>query len=171
MLQIDSPPYRIYLLRHAKAAWAAPGERDFDRRLNESGFAEAEIVADIAADKGYDPDILLSSTAERCRQTTEAWQRAFNEEISVSFVDEMYEAQVDIYLALIAAQKEAKSVMLVGHNPTMEATLEALIGEDLLHAALPSGFPTAGLAVLDFIEDAYNGKGRWRLVDFVSPGK
>lgn len=53
---------------------------------------------------------------------------------------------------------DAGSVMLVGHNPTMEATLEAMIGEDLLHAAPPSGFPTAGLAVLDHDGSAVNGE-------------
>ncbi|WP_454700653.1 SixA phosphatase family protein [Agrobacterium burrii] len=167
----DSHPKRVYLLRHAKAAWAAPGERDFDRGLNEAGFAEAEIIADLAADRRYRPDVLLSSTAARCRQTTQAWQRVFNEGIEIAYVDEMYNARSETYLSLIAAQTDAGSVMLVGHNPTMEATLEAMIGEDMLHAALPSGFPTAGLAVLDYDGSGANGEDRWRLVDFLSPGK
>lgn len=166
----DHHPKRVYLLRHAKAAWAAPGERDFDRGLNEAGFAEAEIIADLAADRHYRPDMLLSSTAARCRQTTQAWQRAFNEGIDIGYVDEMYNARSETYL-LIAAQTDVQSVMLVGHNPTMEATLEAMIGEDLLHAALPSGFPTSGLAVLDHDDGVGNGRNRWRLVDFLSPGR
>jgi len=166
-----SSPSRVYLLRHAKAAWAAPGERDFDRGLNDAGFAEAEVIADLAADRYYRPDLLLSSTATRCRQTTQAWQRAFNEGIDISYIDEMYNARSETYLSLIAAQAEARSVMLVGHNPTMEATLEAMIGEDLLHAALPSGFPTSGLAVLDHDDSLASGRDRWRLVDFLAPGK
>ncbi|KDR90590.1 phosphohistidine phosphatase [Agrobacterium sp. TS43] len=139
--------------------------------MNESGFAEAEVIADLAADRHYRPDLLLSSTAARCRQTTQAWQRAFNEGIDIFYVDEMYNARSETYLSLIAAQAQAQSVMLVGHNPTMEATLEAMIGEDLLHAALPAGFPTSGLAVLDHDENAANGKNSWRLVDFLAPGK
>ncbi|MDZ7925715.1 MAG: histidine phosphatase family protein [Agrobacterium sp.] len=159
-------------MRHAKAAWAAPGERDFDRGLNEAGFAEAEIIADLATDRGYRPEMLLSSTATRCRQTTQAWQRAFNDGIDIVYIDGMYNAgSSETYLSLIEAQTDAGSVMLVGHNPTMEATLEAMIGEDLLHAALPSGFPTSGLAVLDRDDSAGNSKNRWRLVDFLSPGK
>lgn len=166
----DFAPIRVYLLRHAKAAWATPGERDFDRELNEAGFAEAEIVADLAADRRYRPDVLLSSTAARCRQTTQAWQRAFNEGLDVTYIDEMYNARSETYLSLIAAQPGARSVMLVGHNPTMEATLEAMIGEDLLHSALPSGFPTAGLAVLDH-DGNESAEGGWRLVDFLAPGR
>ncbi|TIV15839.1 MAG: histidine phosphatase family protein, partial [Mesorhizobium sp.] len=35
---------RLYLLRHAKAGWALPGVRDFDRPLDESGKADAEAM-------------------------------------------------------------------------------------------------------------------------------
>jgi phosphohistidine phosphatase len=55
--------------------------------------------------------------------------------------------------------------MLVGHNPTILQTLETLIGHDALTRALPSGFPTAGLGVLDPTKDAAQG---WVLTDFIS---
>ncbi|RUZ11954.1 histidine phosphatase family protein, partial [Mesorhizobium sp. M7A.F.Ca.US.007.01.2.1] len=35
---------RLYLLRHAKAGWALPGMRDFDRPLDASGRADAEMM-------------------------------------------------------------------------------------------------------------------------------
>ncbi|MDP9809004.1 phosphohistidine phosphatase [Rhizobium tibeticum] len=163
MAAITPPPSRIYLLRHAEAAWAAPGQRDFDRPLSEKGYADAEIVADKAADKGYRPDLLLSSTAARCRDTADAVHRAMGSTLDLRFVDELYNASPDIYLEIIDAQEAAGSVMLVGHNPTMEQTLEVLIGHEALCQALPSGFPAAGLAVLDY-DSRLAG---WRLVDFV----
>lgn len=162
MAAILPPPSRIYLLRHAEAAWAAPGQRDFDRPLSEKGFADAEIVADRAADKGYKPDLLLSSTALRCRDTADAVHRAVGLSTEIRFVDELYNASPDVYLDIIAAQQDISSVMLVGHNPTMEQTLEALIGHQALAQALPVGFPPAGLAVLD-----HDGTKGWRLIDFV----
>jgi phosphohistidine phosphatase len=163
MAAITPPPSRIYLLRHAEAAWAAPGQRDFDRPLSEKGYADAELVADMAADKGYRPDLLLSSTAARCRDTADAVHRAMGSTLDLRFVDELYNASPDIYLEIIDAQQAINSVMLVGHNPTMEQTLEALIGHEALCHALPTGFPTAGLVVLD-----YDSKSaRWRLVDFM----
>ncbi len=35
---------RLFLLRHAKAGWALPGVRDFDRPLDASGIADAEAL-------------------------------------------------------------------------------------------------------------------------------
>jgi phosphohistidine phosphatase len=83
--------------------------------------------------------------------------------IEVRLVDALYNASLEIYLEIIGAQESVNSVMLIGHNPTMEQTLEALIGHDALSQSLPTGFPTAGLAVLDY----ESGAARWRLVDFV----
>lgn len=162
MAALLPPPNRIYLLRHAEAAWAEPGQRDFDRPLNQKGFGYAEIIADRAADKGYRPDILISSTALRCRDTAEAVHRAMGETLDMRFVDTLYNASVDTYLEIIDAQ-DAGTVMLVGHNPTMEQALQALIGHEAMVAALPTGFPTAGLAVIDHDES----ESIWRLVDFV----
>jgi phosphohistidine phosphatase len=162
MAALLPPPNRIYLLRHAEAAWAEPGQRDFDRPLNQKGFGDAEIVADRAADKGYRPDVLISSTALRCRDTAEAVHRAMGETLDIRFVDTLSNASVDTYLEIIDAQ-DAGTVMLVGHNPTMEQALQALIGQEAMVAALPTGFPTAGLAVIDHDASA----SIWRLVDFV----
>jgi len=155
-------PSRIYLLRHAEAVWPQPGQGDFDRDLSEKGYGDAEIVADRAADKGYRPDILISSTALRCRDTAEAMHRAMDETLDMRFVDTLYNASVDTYLEIIDAQ-DVGAVMLVGHNPTMEQALQALIGHEAMASSLPSGFPTSGLAVIDYDASALT----WRLIDFV----
>eukprot|EP00913_Durusdinium_trenchii_P008269 g7766.t1 len=146
---IDPPPFRIYLMRHARAGWAAPGEKDFDRALDGRGFAEAEWVADRAADRGYAPDCVISSTAARCRQTAEALRKAIDETLEILFVDELYNGTAETYATVIAAQAQSRSVMLVGHNPTMEELLAQLIGDAACRASMPDGYPTAGIAVLD----------------------
>ncbi|NEI73012.1 histidine phosphatase family protein [Rhizobium lusitanum] len=162
MTSISPPPFRIYLLRHAEAQQAAPGQRDFDRSLSDNGYAAAEIVADEAADKGYKPDLVISSTALRCRQTAEAMRRAVMPSTEFRFVDAIYNGTLDIYLSLIAGQTDQDSVMLVGHNPIIELTLASLIGRDALADTLPRGFPTAGLAVID------SSPSGWVLTDFVT---
>lgn len=159
-------PSRIYLLRHARSAWAQPGERDFDRPLDEEGFAEAEIVADKAADLRYRPVRIVSSTALRCRQTAEAMHRALNHDLELLFADELYNASYDVYLEMIASTADAESLMFIGHNPTIEEVLERLGGGGPTAAAIPAGYPTAGLAVLDRPEGS---DGRyWDLVDFLT---
>lgn len=168
MTTITPPPSRIYLLRHAKSGWAQPGQHDFDRELDNQGFAEAELVADKAADRNYRPDILISSTALRCRQTAEAVRRAMSEELEPLFVDELYNGSLGIYLAILEAQKDGGSVMLIGHNPTMEELLVALVGADAMVAAIPGGYPAAGLAVLDYRGFVAGSGAAWVLTDFIT---
>ena len=168
MTTITPPPSRIYLLRHAKSGWAQPGQHDFDRALDNQGFAEAEVVSDRAADRNYRPDVLISSTALRCKQTAEAVRRAMDEELEPIFVDELYNGSLGIYIALLDAQKGSRSVMIVGHNPTMEELLEALIGPDAMVAAIPGGYPPAGLAVLDYRGLVAGYSAAWVLTDFIT---
>ena len=164
---LQPPPFRIYLLRHAHAGNAEPGERDFDRKLDDEGYAQAEIIADRAADKHYVPDIILSSTAVRCRETTEAFRRAFNDRCEVSYIDGMYNGLAENYLSLLSGQSDRRSVMLVGHNPTIDIALEMMIGKPVKDASLPAGFPTAGLAVLDPDTTPEHQDAGWRLTDFL----
>lgn len=159
----------VYLLRHAHSGMANPGQRDFDRTLDDTGYAEAEIIADKASDKGYRPDVILCSTAVRCRETADAIKRSLHDDFEINFIDEMYNAGEQTYLDLISSQKDSQSVMLIGHNPTIADLLETLIGEDEFHAHLPSGFPTAGLAVLSYGGDDASSPLKWQLVDFISP--
>ncbi len=168
MTTITPLPSRIYLLRHAKSGWAQPGQHDFDRALDNQGFAEAEVVSDRAADRNYRPDVLISSTALRCKQTAEAVRRAMDEELEPIFVDELYNGSLGIYIALLDAQKGSRSVMIVGHNPTMEELLEALIGPDAMVAAIPGGYPPAGLAVLDYRGLVAGSSAAWVLTDFIT---
>lgn len=163
------PPDRIYLMRHAKSGWAAPGQRDFDRTLDDEGYDEAEIICDLAADRKYRPDVVVSSTAVRCRQTAEAARRAFPGDLEFRFIDALYNAPLDNYLEILGSLHNFSSVMVIGHNPAMEEILGKLIGIEALNAVIPDGYPTAGLAVLDPIAGASSGHApSWTLRDFLA---
>jgi phosphohistidine phosphatase len=167
MISILQPPSRIYLLRHAEAAQAQPGERDFDRALNDNGFSQAEIVADKAADKGYRPDLVIASTALRCRQTTDAFKRAIGATTEVQYVDGLYDGAQSTYLEILSSQVGDASIMLVGHNPIISQVLETLIGHGAMQKSLPGGFPTAGFAVLDAQQGDDDAPTIWVLSDFI----
>lgn len=169
MIVVSPPPYRIYLLRHAKSGWALPGQKDFDRTLNDDGVTEAEMVADLAANRGYRPDLVISSTAERCRQTAEFIRRVFPAEVAFRFAQQLYNSPADNYLEILAGLKDVSSVMLVGHNPAIEEVLETLVGAKQTRSAIPDGFPTAGLAVIDGgALSGSEGSGNWTLSDFIT---
>ena len=152
MASLGTPAFRLYLLRHARAAWAKPGQSDFDRTLDDDGFAEAEVIAEEAADQGYKPDLIISSTAMRCRQTAEPFHRTVSEDLSIDHVDTLYSGTVDTYAELAFAERQERAVMIVGHNPMIEEFFHRLIGKEIAETAAPSGYPTAGLAILDFDE-------------------
>lgn len=165
---IEPEPFRIYLMRHAQAASTAQGARDFDRELDGTGYAQAETVADKAADLRYIPDCIISSTAKRCRQTAEIIRRTLRETLEVQYIDELYSGSAETYATVIAGQRPARSVMLIGHNPSIDQLLEGLIGTDARRSALPGGYPTAALAVLDYT-GGQPSEGAWSLVDLVKP--
>ena len=166
---IEPLPSRIYLMRHARAASPAPDQRDFDRPLHDQGYAEAELVADKLADRRFVPDCIISSTATRCRQTAEGIRGAVGETLDILFVDELYNGTPDIYATVIQGQNQSRSVMLVGHNPTVGQLLDRLIGAERCRAAIADGFPTAAVAVLDYDDTSPPDQPRWRLVELLKP--
>lgn len=162
---ISPPPFRLYLMRHGQSGPPAAGERDFDRTLTDQGYAETELIADLAADRGYRPDLVISSTARRCRETTQAVCRAIDETLEPAFIDNLYNAPLSNYLAIVSAQKDIRSLMIVGHNPALEELLSVFVGGDAVRHAIPTGFPPTGLAVIDHSEAGAD----WILADMLRP--
>lgn len=83
------------------------------------------------AELGWKPDKIISSPALRARQTCEV----LCENIGISadriiWNDDIYAAYTVSLLHLLSQQPEAlESVMLVGHNPSMEELLVHLCGD------------------------------------------
>lgn len=161
---------RLLLLRHARAQWAGPGQRDRDRALAPEGVAEASAVAAAIAARGHLPDFVLCSSARRCRETWEAMSGAFGE-APVQFTEALYEAGPTGYLELIHEHERGPNLLIIGHNPVMESLALALAGgSERDTESLGGGFPTCALAVIEFdstLADIAPGTGR--LLDFVTP--
>lgn len=142
---------KLFLLRHAKAGWAMPGVRDFDRSLDVSGQADAEAIGAAMRARGLVPDITLCSNARRARETLEGIAGCADTG-RVLFFDRLYTDDAAAYLSLIHEHGASGSVLIIGHNPMMEDLAMALAGEGehVALATLNAGFPTSGLAVIDF---------------------
>jgi len=163
----------LFLLRHAKAGWALPGVRDFDRPLAPSGHEDAEATGIAMRTKGYIPDITLCSNARRARETLEG-VAAHADTGRVLFFDSLYSDDASDYLSLIRQKANSGSVLVIGHNPMMEdlATALAGAGEQSALAVLASGFPASGLAVISFQAGlAQAGPGNGFLDAFLIPAK
>ena len=160
---------RIFLLRHAKAAVALPGMRDFDRPLERSGRSDAEAVGRIMLARDLLPETVLCSAAKRTRETWDIVSAGWPD-TEVDFLEPLFSGDAATYLDAARSAKGG-SVMLVGHNPMTEALAFALLAPGAAAGGrLGAGFPTTGLAVIDFdgeLADVEPGAGR--LAAFVSP--
>lgn len=167
MRNLNPPPAELYLMRHAHSGWPQPGERDFDRTLDARGVAEAEAVARMVVSSGYKPQLILCSAAVRCRQTAESFHSITGEGPEIRFIEDFYNAPFETYLAAIEAET-CQTLMIIGHNPSIEVLLEALIGSERTASTIPTGFPTAGFAALARA-DQTQSPPHWQLQTFLCP--
>ncbi|HEY4191243.1 MAG TPA: histidine phosphatase family protein [Mesorhizobium sp.] len=142
---------RLYLVRHAKAGWAMPGVRDFDRPLDASGIADAETLGAAMRAGRHVPDLTICSNALRARETL-AGLAANADTGRVVFTDVLYSGDANSYLATIRENGARGSLLLIGHNPMMEDLALAVSGDgdETARATLAYGFPTCGLAAIRF---------------------
>lgn len=130
----------LLLLRHAKSSWSDPSLRDFYRPLNKRGLKAAPLIGRFMRKRKIRPDLILSSPANRARQTAELVIEAAELETEPRFDENIYEASAVQLLEVVSeVEEDADEVMLVGHNPGLEDLLLALTGET-------RRMPTAALA-------------------------
>ncbi|WP_419912811.1 SixA phosphatase family protein [Hoeflea sp.] len=160
----------VYLLRHAHSAWARPGQRDFDRPLDERGIEDAHIVGAALSKLDRLPQIVLCSTAVRCRQTCDIVLSELADPPPVDKIDALYSNDYRYYVDLLSRQT-LSPIMLIGHNPMMEDTARFLsaTAKERPGERLQKGFPTAGLAMLEFDGPLATIKQGGRLTEFLSP--
>lgn len=157
---------RLFLLRHAKAAAAAPGQEDFDRPLTSRGEADAGRMARYLAKRDYAPALVLASSSRRTLQTAQAALPG----AAFQTLETLYLAPATRLLGIVhAAPARARSLMLIGHNPGLEDLATLLSARAPSRATWEEKFPTCALAVLDFDGAHWNDvrAGAGILADFV----
>jgi len=146
------PSKRLFVLRHAKSSWDDPGLADHERPLAPRGRRAIEAIATHVNAAGIAPQLVLCSSARRARETLEGVAVGGEHLIE----PELYGASCEELLErLHRVPDEIESVMVVGHNPTLQALVirlangeEATDGSHL--ADVRRKFPTGGLATLTF---------------------
>lgn len=132
-------------MRHAKSSWADPGQPDFARPLNERGRQAAPLMGRFLRRHYPQLDLIISSPAERARETTQLARTAAQYDCALNFDARIYEASAARLLAVVNEIAEpAAHVLLVGHNPGMEDFVR------LLTDAPPERMPTAAVACITF---------------------
>ncbi len=134
---------KIILIRHAKSAWDKPDLRDHDRPLAKRGLRDAPEMARRLLVKNILPDLIISSTATRARQTAEITAKTL--QISPSLIQlesSIYHAGPETILKQIrTVPKEVQTLFVVGHNPGFNDLIDYLGGNiDNLPTAGQFGF-------------------------------
>ena len=150
----------VWLIRHAKAADAEPGQKDIDRPLTRRGERQCAEMRDWLATRISNDDrpVVLVSPAARTRRTAELVLGAHLLEHMGETSEEprIWNATAPTLAALV--QGHAGNLLLVGHNPGLEQVQAALTGQ-----LMP--LPTGGIFELQF-----GDQGRIRLAARFEPG-
>ena len=156
---------KLYLLRHAKAGWALPGMRDFDRPLDASGVADAETIGAVMRACDYVPDLTLCSNAKRARETLEG-VAGHTDTGRVLFLDTLYSEDAAGYLDLIRGNGGPRLAARRRPQPDDGRSRHRAFGRRrrrLRRGTLNPGFPTSGLAVVRFPGSLAERRARHRL--------
>jgi len=155
----------ILLLRHAKSSWNDPDVQDFERPLNQRGRRAAPLIGRFMLQQEFVPELILSSPAERARQTIALIIEAAHLEGELRYDERIYEASAETLLEVVSQAEDRFAVLLlVGHNPGMEDLLLLLSGET-------GRMPTAALAAITFDTEKWSkvNERKGRLKSLTTP--
>ena len=140
---------------------------DIDRPLNKRGERNAPEMAIKCKERGYIPEQMITSNANRAKTTAVVFKNEFQvSDENFSKEPDLYHAPEDTYLEVcFGLDEEINSVMLFGHNPGITYLANSVANTYI------DNVPTCGVLVIDAKID------RWEdlsftdctLIDFIYP--
>lgn len=145
----------LMLMRHAKSSWDHPHQTDHDRPLNKRGRKDAPEMGERFARDGIKPETIITSTAERAKETALKVMEAAHWTSPLIMRSELYHATSHIWLSVLR-ELESDSVIAFGHNPGISEFVNLLAQESV-------SMPTAAVAFIEIdIDD-------WKELSFAAP--
>lgn len=149
----------LLILRHAKSSWDDASLDDRERPLNPRGRRDAPRMGDLLRDERLIPDVIITSDAVRAHMTAVAVAETAGYRRDLVVNPLLYHASPEDVIAVLKTvpNANARTVMIVGHNPGLEELVEQLTGER-------QDLPTAALAHIVLPID------QWRDLKLSTPG-
>lgn len=149
----------LLLMRHAKPSWKDDKLEDHERPLKKRGKKDATLIAKVMKKKDLIPDLILSSTAVRASETVEVVTETLGYDDQIMFADELYMGEPQDFVNILRTLgDEYQTVMIVAHNPGLEAYLQ-IVNEKI------EALPTAALGHLVLSLDS------WKELSFETMGE
>jgi phosphohistidine phosphatase len=141
----------LYLIRHGHAETKAR-QPDHERNLDDAGREEVRITAEKMLAQQINPDLIISSHADRAMQSAEIIAAA------LGYNSKNIEIEKGIYytdtetLENILEQQDDKyhSIVLAGHNPTITDLARSLSKEYI------DSLPTGGLVAFELQTNSWS---------------
>ena len=155
---------RIFIYRHAKSDWSAAYGSDHERPLAKRGIESANIMGRMLGLSNQVPELIITSTATRAKQTLELSKEEGEWNCEVTENEMLYSGSYEVIFKLVKdLSNNYSSVMLVGHEPKCSMLVSHMIGGGEIT------FKTAAMARVDFTFDKWSelnpgdGELRWML--------
>lgn len=155
----------LILMRHAKSSWDFPHLDDHDRPLNDRGRASSAAMGDWLRAKGYVPEVAISSSSQRTRDTF----NGLGFDCEAAFSVQLYHARAETMLAALTVLT-AKTVLLLGHNPGIADFAQQIVCRPPEHIQFEA-YPTCATLITQFTADEWRDItwGDGEPIDFVVP--
>lgn len=143
----DSTTRTLILLRHAKSDKSNMNMPDIERPLEASGREEAEEMGDVLAKKIDHIDYIISSPSVRTKQTLEIICKKIGYPYeSVEWDSSLYACSGEhLQKRIKETNVENRTVMYVGHNPSITSAANALQSNENIEEV-----KTCGVVTIDF---------------------
>ena len=155
----------LILTRHAKSAWNTDAPSDHARPLNKRGRRSAGALGQWLRDQDLCPDQVLSSSAQRTRETWELMEL----EAATTFTERLYHATPEIILDVLR-EANRPTVLLLAHNPGILEFAHRIVKHPPAHSRFED-YPTGATLVarFDIAEWSALQLASGRVQDFVVP--
>lgn len=141
------------MIRHAKSSWANPLQSDFERPLNDRGKHDAPEMGKRLKKMGVTPDLIISSTAKRTKQTAKkiAEETGYNED-NIRWEEKLYHCIPSVFEEVIyEVSDKIKTVFIVAHNPGITDFVNQLSPDFTI-----DNMPTCGIVGAQVDADEWN---------------
>ncbi|RPH03315.1 MAG: histidine phosphatase family protein [bacterium TMED144] len=140
----------IVLFRHGKSDWNVHFENDHDRPINKRGINAAKKMGKYLAGIKEIPELLISSTAHRTRETIELAAQSGNWKSECIFEPRIYGGSPNVLIEIIKnIDEKFNYVCLIGHEPNFSSFISKSCNEKFHR------FPTASMAKIVYNKDKW----------------
>ncbi len=143
----------LVMIRHAKSSWANPLQSDFERPLNDRGEKDAPMMGERLKDRDIIPDVIISSTAKRAKQTAKKIAKAIGyDEDKIVWYEKLYHCIPLVFEeVLYEVADTVKTIFIVAHNPGITEFVNQL--SDQFYT---DNMPTCGMVGAKFEAEQWN---------------